>query len=225
MKIADIPIGKRLEIELFDEFDERAGPVFASKVEWVEDENAIYISAPIYENVLVPVKVGTNLNAYFVHEGNLYLLKTVILDREKRDNIALLKLKAREEIIKFQRRRYFRLEIELPVKLWELDPLAELQGRERKFFKGITRNISGGGLSVLLTEEIKPEKLLEIELEVGKRHIKFVGKVVRSERFENGKAFKYEIGVDIKKIKDQDREAIIKFIFREQRKLIKKGLI
>ena len=53
--------------------------------------------------------------------------------------------------------------------------------------------------------------------------IRFVGKIVRSVPLENNGRYSHEMGVEFVEIRDADREKVIGFIFKSQRKMLKKA--
>ena len=78
----------------------------------------------------------------------------------------------------------------------------------------------------MLEEKVEVGKLVECEVFTSQdKKVRFFGKVIRYERSELEGRFKYEAGIAYIKINDNDREAVVRYIFNEQRKLRKKGLI
>jgi len=228
MKISDLKIGTKLELELYDSSGEKVRPTFMSEMELVHNERSATVAAPFFEGNILPVRIGTLMNVYFIRKRDeadisFYVFKARVRNRGFMDNIAILDISVESEIVKIQRRQYFRFECSIPIR-FGLIPMEE--SHEASLLKGITRDISGGGLC-LLSEDKQPfGGLLECELELGdSRKVSFTGRIVRVNKYEFSQKYKYSIGILYEKIENREREAIIKFIFEEQRKLRKKGLI
>ena len=99
----------------------------------------------------------------------------------------------------------------------------EIKPEDRgNFEKGITKDISGGG--ICLCTNAKPEYGWFVEgwLALNER-IKFTGRVVRVINVYDRGKYNYDVGIEFVEIANMDRERVIGFIFDEQRKLLKKG--
>lgn len=226
MKINEIVTGTKLELEVFDDIGEKIDIVFVSEFEWSDEEETAVIAAPIYEGVVYPVRIGAQLNAFFYRKADAFRFSAEVVERGIIDNIALLKVNIKSAIFKIQRREFFRFEFSLPVKYREVNSLNPEYNEKIHFIKTITKDLSGGGISIYAMEKVEMNKIVEIELEVlEKKVIKFFGKIVRVSKLEYENKFTYDLGVCFRKIENRDKEAIIKRIFQEQRKLRKKGLI
>jgi len=114
----------------------------------------------------------------------------------------------------------------LDIKCREVDILNSMPVPKGDYSKGLTRDISGGGTCLVLAEGIERGKYIECELQLSENKIvKFYGSIIRSRKSDIDSKSRYELGVEFYDIDDRSREAIISFIFEEQRKLRKKGLI
>lgn len=227
MRFSELQIGVKLELEIYDDDNEKVEPSFTSKIEMVMDHHRVVVAAPIHEGVIYPVHIGWTIAVYFIQNGDLYKFNAKIIDRNILNNIAYLIIERTEKIHKIQRRQYFRFECILPFKYIVID--TDLSRTNDKTIQktSITKDISGGGLCVKLDEKIGIKKYLECELVLKENKIiRFVGKVIRSGISDNlNQKYRYEIGLVFKEIDKRDKEAIIKYIFEEQRELRKKGLI
>lgn len=226
MKIMEVVPGTKLELEVFDDYGERIEIPFVSEMEWCDEEDQAVIAAPIVEGVVYPIRIGARLTAYFYGKTDAFKFSAEVIERGIIDNIALLKVNLTSEIIKIQRREFFRFEFSIPVKYREFNTLDPDANRKVPFTSTITKDLSGGGISVYAMEKVERNKILEIELQVQEdKSVKFIGKIVRVTPLEEENKYRYDLGVSFKKIEYRDKEAVIKRIFTEQRKLRKKGLI
>lgn len=225
MKLSEIPMGSKLELEVYNSLGEKIRPPLISELEWIEEEEIAFIAAPIYEGILYPLHVGTEMTVCVYNKNDLYKFKADVLHRGIKDNIALLKIAVTGKIIKIQRRQFFRFDWSIPIQYRVIGSMNPEYNEDSPYKKAITRDMSGGGVSIGLEEKVELDKFVECQLPLPRRTINFFGKVVRSVRTENEEIYKYEIGVLFRKIENRDREEVIKYIFQEQRKLRKKGLI
>lgn len=226
MKLADMKPGTKLELEINDDFYQKMKAPLISEFEWEENGKRALIAVPISEGILYPLRVGTAMNVYFQSNQELYRFSATVVKRGLKDGIDLLLVEVRSDFEKIQRREFFRFEWSLPIKYRIIPPGSTPEKEEGPFKESITRDISGGGLSVALEELIERGETLECQLLFkNKKAVHFTGKVVRSSKYELEGKYKYEIGVVFERIQPVDQEKVIKYIFEEQRKLRKKGLI
>ncbi|MEW5693139.1 MAG: PilZ domain-containing protein [Candidatus Hydrogenedentota bacterium] len=114
----------------------------------------------------------------------------------------------------YERRKYYRLDsnvlswYELPHD--ETIPIREVLGR-------VTKNIGGGGLLVEMDQPITISSELKMDLKLPgvKKTIKTIVRVVRVEELYSGK---YDIGFTFRKIKEQDRKKILKYVESKTKK-------
>jgi c-di-GMP-binding flagellar brake protein YcgR len=226
MEIANIKTGTRLELEVFDSLNKKITPLFTSQFEQVLDEDMAVIAAPIFEGVIFPIHRGWLMNVFFLESGDFYKFEAQVLSRAKKGNLSFLKIKILSGVEKVQRREFFRFECILPVKYRVVENLDESEDTKELIKDAVTRNISGGGVCIRLDEELDINKLIECVLSLNKsKKLRFFGKVVRKSKMDENVPLKFEAGVLFEKINYRDREAIIRFIFEEQRKLRKKGMV
>jgi c-di-GMP-binding flagellar brake protein YcgR len=225
MKLSDLNLGLKFELEIYNELDEIIKPSFVSQLEMIIDENRALIAAPIHEGVIYPVRVGSIMNVFFIQNKEDYRFRAMVSSRGIKDNIAMLNIEIGSEIQRIQRRQFFRFECTVPIKYRIVDFL-DAEYEKAPFKKTSTRDMSGGGLCFAAEEKIEAGTIIECELSLFEnKTISFFGKVLRSIIRENNKKGIYEIGIEFKKIENKDREALIGYIFLEQRNLRKKGLI
>ncbi len=227
MKLSDIKTGTKLELEVFNQHNEKIDIKFVSQFEAVIDENEFIIAAPISEGKIYPIRKGWKLNIYFLEKDSLYRMEAEVTARRTIRNIAYLTVAKNSELVKVQRRQFFRFECSLPVLYRVADMKPDEKGKEEEdFIKTITRDLSGGGISLLLKEKIEVGLLLKCELWLtDAKKIQFSGEVVRCSKSDFNANYGYEAGIRFCEIDYHDKENIIKYIFSEQRKLIKRGLI
>lgn len=226
MKLSDIMSGTKLEIEISNYYKGRAGLVMVSELEWVEEDDTAYIATPIYKGVIYPVRIASLIDIYFLHKGDMYKCRARVLDRNIKDNIPILKIIRESDFERIQRRQFFRFKCTLPVKYRIVETLNRKKNEGIPFINTYLRDLSGGGVSLAVESKVEKESMIECILPLSpEKVIDFYGKVVRVNKRIAEERYKYSLGIIFSKIENRDREEIIKFIFQEQRKLRKKGLI
>jgi len=219
--------GTKLELELLDNAGDRIEPILISEFESFENNNEAIIAAPIREGNIYPIHVGTHMNVYYLKSKgkdiSLFKFRAVVRGREKHDNLHFLRIALTDEIVKVQRRRYFRFECSLTVEYRVVESEND-KNNSSPFLNTLTYNLSGGGIGLLLEDRIEEGSFVECRINIGKE-ITFIGRVVRCVTNEIETKFKYKAGIAFVKIENNDREAIVRYIFKQQRKLLKKGLI
>lgn len=229
MTLADVKAGTKLEIEIIYP-DGASSAKMVSQIEAVQDERKALIAVPMLEGIYHSLKKGTRLVAFFlvnidIYRIELYFFNAVVVKRVHDEKIPVLLVELTGEIGKVQRREYYRTECSLDIKysLVKIDS----EGREKpeNYKNTITRNLSGGGVCILAKEKIHVRSMVKCMLSLKGKKISFRGKVVRVSPYEKQGIYNYEYGITFTEIKDSNREDIIRFIFREQRRMRQKGLI
>ncbi len=218
MNLNEIKLGTRLELELIDISGEKVGSTYVSQLLEHQDDTLLYISAPIYEARLVYIPDGTLIHLTFIHgRQGLFEFTARVKSKEFRDNVAVLLIEPNSEIEKIQRRMNYRLEIVLDVLMWL--PTADMKNP----VKAYTKNISGSGLCIISEIDIPKHTEIKIDLELStEMNISAKCLILRSTAGELRKVKSYELGMYFTEISMKSKEALIKFIYHEQRMLIKK---
>lgn len=234
MELSEIEAGSKLELELIDESGDRIEPILISKFERSREEDEAVIAAPIFEGNIVPLRYNTLMNVYFTkivrNVVNLFKFQATVKGREVTDNLQYIIIEKNSEVVKIQRREYYRLDCILDVYYRvveaEMETSNKDSGKEKPFTRALANNLSGGGISLLLEEKIEVGKTVECEIfsERGKK-IRFFGKVVRYERNENSEVYRFKAGIAYVKINENDRDDVVRHIYEQQRKLRNKGMI
>jgi c-di-GMP-binding flagellar brake protein YcgR len=234
MDAYDIKIGIKLELELVNSLGERIGQPYVSQLIDVSDKNRILIAAPIHEARLMLITNGTKVRIIFLHHTQgLLSFEGIISKKEKRENLFLFGIDIQTEFEKIQRRKYFRLECILNAQYRTVDPLSQDTPTDSSeapkppdYKKAYTRNLSGNGAGVAIGDELKKNTLMEIEITISKDVvIKMEGKVIRCTELPNQRERKFECGLYFTKISQRDQDILIKFIFDQQRKILKNTLV
>ncbi len=140
---------------------------------------------------------GAGVDIFFQSPAGVFTFHTLVLAEEGRT----ARLQHSEELKQYQKRRYYRRKIEIPVRLYPFDSEATLLSK--------TRDIGGGGASLLNPDgHFKPGDDVEIRFETDGSEIKVTGSVVRVS--DSGRT----IHVNYEHIRDPLRDRIYNAIFK-----------
>ena len=190
---------------------------FFSKIEEITQDK-IKILPPYKNGEIVPLRKNTEVEIFFTGEDAAYKFNSRVIDRIK-ENIQLLVITTPEEIVRIQRRDFFRLDVKRDIKYRKLDK--DLEPAE-EFIKTKTIDLSGGGARFVLESNLKEGDFIELMLDIADiSDVKIIAEVQQSYDLPNGKA----IGVEFKQIPQKVRDIIVGWLFDYQRELRKKGLL
>ncbi|MCR4430527.1 MAG: PilZ domain-containing protein [Tepidanaerobacteraceae bacterium] len=211
MDFSGFRIGMKINIEI-----ERGKEnfYFTSKVEDIES-GALVLDIPMKDNRLFHVSLNESVKIHFSKGDSFYYFIGEIVAK-KYIPIPVLFVKPISPLIKNQRRDFFRIKITLKTKI----SLAE----SCESFDGYIKDLSGGGALITTDRELKSGTLLNLQVSLMSNYFNIKGRVVRSwcEKQPGQPIVHYAAAqfVDIDKVVQDE---IIKFIFAEQRKMIRKG--
>lgn len=214
-----INIGDKIEILRKD--SEKRDP-FPSQVLDILEDGEFIVSGPMKKYRLIfihkdeIVTISTNIE----NKGR-YEFDAVVVDRYI-GNIYKIRLKKISEVRRVQLRNFFRLNISIPVtKKFTVNE----NGEEKVIVEHCrTKDMSGGGLKLLTRYSHSVGDIIECEFSIDKRKIFTKAKTVRIEPVDAFN-YRYNLAVQFVDIDENDRDAIMKFIFYKQRELRRKGRI
>lgn len=222
-----VSIGDKLELRhlSFSTNSNKSEKVYKSKVIDFISEDTVNIMMPIEGSKLIPLSVGEKYNLCFFTKKGLYQCKSVIIDRSRANNVYTLIIQITTELEKYQRRQFYRFEYLLEFKYRLISDLNtsihEPNTLENeKQMSGTILDISGGGARFVSEHSHKRGDMLLMCMEFDTNkitrtfHIKAF--IISSYKMVNRKGY-YEHRVQFKDIPEDEREAIIKFIFEKER--------
>jgi c-di-GMP-binding flagellar brake protein YcgR len=213
-----LSIGTKIHILVMNNNNESQ---YVSRVDNINEDGTIDVLIPISKRRIVYINEDTVLKVIITKEGAIYEFEAEVENKLFGVDL-LLRLKRTSDIQKIQRRNYFRLKSLNTIKIRKIVNLTEAIFSE--YFNVAMVDISGGGLAFNSELELDINDLIEISVTLNSNTINLLGMVVRADRNENNLKI-MEYGINFEKITDTERNIIMTFIFEEQRKLAKKGLI
>ncbi|MBE5950154.1 MAG: flagellar brake protein [Lachnospiraceae bacterium] len=241
-----IQTGNRIEMRAVQKWNVDSNqpikPYVSQFVEWV-DYNVALILVPIYQGNLLPLRTDEAYDLCFYTKSGLFQCRAVVVRGLRKDNnIAMAEMKLVSPLEKFQRRQFYRMNCIAPMKFAavtaeQLDLFVNYKyciNREKKeeledhitaqeieFHEGVVLDISGGGMRFNSELRNVPESVLVIKPEMPGDHDKKVsllfGRVISSKRIANRDTELYDNRIEFVKIRPVEQEAIITYIFKEER--------
>lgn len=186
---------------------------YISQILELNKKDVITVAVPIHKAHLVTILDETHLTAiYNIDDKGIYEFECIVLKKEKKPLPQMI-IKKISPITKTQRRNFFRLNHTIPVKLkkYNSDILDS----------ALSKDISGGGIRIITSIDIRTDDIIYIEFILNEKEYRLSGKVVRTfDKMDN----KHEIAVEYTDIVEIDRNDIIRYLFQQQRILIKRGI-
>ncbi|MFL0246763.1 flagellar brake protein [Candidatus Clostridium stratigraminis] len=201
-------INGKLEISWNDDY-------YKSNIENTDDKS-IYISIPIKDGKYIPLRIGEQIEVFYYFENDIYKFYSVVTDRQT-DRIPLILIEIPKEVVKIQRRRFVRVPLICDIEYF----MERTKSVSLKPFKAIMIDLSGGGMKIKLSEEVKLGSKIVTHIPLGNEKLILKGEVVRIDKDEDKK--KSICGVSFTDLDERKREKLIRFIFKVMREQMNKG--
>lgn len=211
------------KIEIVTKFGSNREEIYFSMVQDIISDSTFLITMPMSKGKPAFLHIGEEVLVYYFNYHGQYSFRAIVIKRYEFQGIYFFKLEKNSKVARLQRRNYFRLPKTIPVQvdIFSKDKIVNT-------LYGNSLDIGGGGLAVIvdkkLNEDSKVICTFTLEHDSAIKDFQVKGRVVRCVHTQNMDD-KFEVGISFEDICEQQRDRIIKFIFEEQRKLMKKGLI
>jgi len=189
--------------------------VYPTRIEDInETEGLISIAYPVYKGALVPLR-GDKYYIWVTTQRGIYKYPIEIVG-VKEENISLLVLRIVGRGEHIQRRRFVRVEVNLPFTY-------RLKGKITSPKKGFAKDLSAGGLRGVFEEPllIGQKVLIRLDLEDGCGPMVLEGRIVRIDVGDD----EIEHGVEFLNLGEKIIRRIVRFAFKREMELREKGLI
>lgn len=229
-----IAAGDKIELQAVDKgrgsVGEISQKIYYSKVHDILSEDSLEIVMPMEQTKLILLPVDSEYDMVFYGASGLYQCFARIIDRYKSNNVYILVVELTSNLRRYQRREYYRFSCALEMCARNLVE-EEVQAIENKvpytlqpglpLKRSVIVDISGGGLRFMSNQRYEPESLLycSYHLIVGgeRKRYEIIGKVLSVKELQN-KPGTLEHRVQYYNVDVETREAIIRYIFEEERR-------
>ena len=228
--------GSRIELQKTKRYrsdDDEKNKVYASQVVDIISDDRIEISMPMEKTKLILLPVDVEYDLYFFTPNGLYQCYASVVDRYKNNNRFSLLLDLTSNLRKYQRREYYRFSCALEMNSRPLQE-EEVQAFEKKnvvltpelpLQRSVIVDISGGGLRFVAEYAYEVGSMILCKyflwIDGENKEYNLCGRVLAVKEVDNRPGF-FEHRVQYVNMDKDNREEIIKYIFNEERKIIKK---
>lgn len=192
---------------------------YSTRIEEIS-EGKITLALPFIGTVPVPIRIGERISIFSPSKDAVYKVDGEVIKRQI-EPIPLLYIAVNGEVVRVQRRNFVRV----PIVLKTIYTVKS----SGKLYDTYTKDISGGGMKIVLPEILNTNEILQIRIELPTPEgpINCEGEVRWIDKEERLVGDKVEeniyAGIEFVLIEEKDRDRLIRFLFDYQRKLIKKG--
>ncbi len=229
-----ISVGNKIDIEKVNP-DTHEKAIYKSQVFEIMENDEIHIAMPFEGTKLILLSLNIRYKMCFYTPNGLFECTGLVVDRFKSDNRYVAVISLKTGLRRIQRREFFRLEKLIDVDyrvLSEEESVYEsadaIFEKEREqveppvYKSGMAVDLSGGGARFVLDDAYPREThlimRLYIEITPHRPVFEVIGRVVHSERL-SGKTGQCENRIEFVRIKEQQREKLIHYIFAEERRM------
>ncbi|MBQ9610911.1 MAG: flagellar brake domain-containing protein [Lachnospiraceae bacterium] len=224
-----LSIGNKIELIKLEQIirQDAIKKVYTSKICDVMPKNTLQISMPIYEGKIVPLELDDKYSACFYTDKGLLQTNVIVKSRYRSGNLFFLEIVLLGKLEKVQRREYYRYKCIMNGKM--------RQSSEEEFQKGNAYDlsdkelvwndlkildISGGGVKTVSKMELQKGDIVKLDFEVNimnEFHKFDIFARIINNTSVTGHTGLYEQRMEFMRIKQEDRDVIIKFIFESER--------
>lgn len=246
-----IKIGDKVEMyKISAQIDENeVRRQYISQVLDYMEEDQIKLAMPMEGGKMIPLTVGDLYEVCFYTSSGLFQSQIEITDRYKENNIFLLVAEFRSDMEKCQRRQYYRLEKIIDINYRNYTREEEILERrlmvndfsneeartsckkilnevQNKWLLATITDISGGGARFNSYNMHKKNSLIYMRIPIEQngqeKMYEIKGEIVTSEILPKRTDF-YETRVKFIDLDRDEREQIVKFIFEQERKMLRRA--
>ena len=196
-------------------------------------DDGIICAMPIYEGHIVPLQNGKRFEGYFYSDNKIYKASCSVRSRGKQDNLHVVEIGLESKPVKVQRREYFRLTCSIPATIRCVTVIDESKDsfKDSDFSKEEIKctivDISGGGIKAYSKQMLEKGSVVllnfTLEFNNGNKEKSIIGKVVDSFKNTNDESV-FDNRFQFIDVSKSDRDEIVKYIFEQQRNILKKEL-
>ncbi|MDO5519462.1 MAG: PilZ domain-containing protein [bacterium] len=227
-----ITLGDKLTIIQQGKDSEGQKKEYVSKVLDLKGEDEVHIGMPLEQSKEVNLITGAIYQLCVYTKRGLINCTGKVEDSYTEGNLSIGVLKLQEEYKREQRRQYYRLfeKMEARYRVYSEENLDFDQEACETWKRAILTDISGGGARFHSKEQLEAgsELILKVRLctSSNTQIVKLLSDVISSIQIENSDSM-FETRVEFSKIDIIQREQIIKYVFEEERKQLRreKGLM
>lgn len=196
------------------------------------NDDGIVCAMPIYEGHIIPLQEGKRFEGYFYSDNKIYKASCSVKSRGKEGTLHIVVVSLDSALIRVQRREYFRLSCIMPATIrcvTEITANGDIvysdNTDEEK--KCTIVDISGGGIRAFSKEKYEKGAVVSLNFTLtfkdGSKSKNIIGKIIDSFKNSNDETL-FDNRLQFIDISESDRDEIVKYVFEQQRNILKKEL-
>jgi len=209
-----IKIGDRLEITLYQ--NKTRSKSYVSQVEDIYTNNELLIHTPVSYGQLVKLSTTELYSMLFFTDRGMTDFKAEIIGHKKIKDFNYMIVRITSEGERVQRREFFRYTCLLPLKFAVVDE-AEGAKQAGPMLDGIIKDLGGGGVRFVTNESLDESNQIRCVIMLGDQCVVTAGKILHKQFFPKSN-YQYQYRLEFSNTTAAEKEEIVQFIFREQRK-------
>lgn len=214
-----LKVGQLISIEVTDE----KGQTFRypSRVENI-GEKELHLASPIKDRIAIYLPKGDEVAVFFWDCFTSYSFKSKVICSVNA-HIPLVLLELPEKIDRVQKREYVRVRYSIDVKMTWNDANGETHEKTCR-----TRDISGGGMMLVLSKGTTLEKGTSVKLKfkIEDRYIDTEAKVAWNDwEMDSDGIMRNTLGVRFSSLTEIERKHLVKSVYQRQIDLRRKGML
>ena len=202
---SELKIGDKLSLEIIEEFFNKDTNNMLSTQLMDIDDKFLYIAPPSYKGKKYSLSKSQKINLFFYRKEGVYQFEAQVVGKID-TNIITFALKPTGNIVKIQRRNYYRLPVAVPVILRKQSNSEGIQ------YERISKDLSGGGVKLICKYEIDMSEKVVVDIQIEENQVvTLYGDIVRV--INDSENNTYELGVEFKSTNEPGVDRIFAFIF------------
>ena len=182
------------------------------------DESTFDAQAPLEKGIVIALEMGREYECYFITIYGLFRCKVRLESRSIEGDLHFLRFKVLTTIAKHQRRDFFRMDTMIPFRYYN--------SLINQWKEATTQNISGNGIKCITSENLSKgtRVMCELNLEIEKKvyTVTNLAEVIETIEDDSVAERRFETRLAFIDIPTPKQDIIIKYIYDEQRKRLKK---
>ena len=209
---------------------ENSGKYYVSNVIELLDDNRVGISMPVERGAIVPLEIGDRFKICFYTDKGLYQCRAEIKDRFRKSSFYIAVFKFISDFEKIQRRQFFRINCLLDIRYRKIEAVGP-PGEEPKdpgpWLEATAIDISGGGIRFNCSEYKENDSKYQMEFNIPMNNsfvkLNVFTRIVYISDTANRSGM-YEYRLEFIGLGAKEREAIVRFVFDEERRRRRKDI-
>lgn len=217
MLINEIKTGMQAQIMFRSTAGKMQGP-YNTRVEMVDEDNTLLLHAPMEKGRRIRFTDQNVYRLYFILANSQINFETRLVGETRVEHFDMLRFEIVGDGEKIQRRRTFRFACTMPIQF----NIVYDNGEQSEIKKGVVRDLSGGGIKMTSKESIPENALLRFDMHLDGEYIMAFGLIKLKRHTPENSRYPYTYGISFEGMPEKDEEYIVRYVYNEQRKLLRK---